>query len=399
VEDIAMKPARITCVVIALLALTAMPVLAGPKDKDPKPPPERQVRRVSFDDHAQAERFFHAFNLVLECRGKRPGLDVTLKGNVVELAGPPKLVRSAATLMGLPDQPQKDKQGKQEHKQKPEAQKKQHDLEELRAQALDAYCEHHGHHLEEALEHARERRREAEEERRVDAEREEKRDQDRRQEAQRDQAPRRQREPELVVRVFALEFADATHLVKFVDMLREGRKALWVVECDERTNSIVAKGPPHLVDEAQRLIDQLDQPGRGECHEPVMKLMPLTHANARDLAKVVSRIRDRAMPHTTVVPDSRTNTLVLAGPPDQVTRASLLIQSLDVKTKPAAKEKDEGKGKPAAEDKKGPKHKDKGKKADAQTKKGKQKGEANRPKPTPKPNPAPPTPPAPPTDV
>lgn len=162
--------------------------------------------------------------------------------------------------------------------------------------------------------------------------------------------PRRGGRPEkLEVRVFELMFADARELVKYVDMLRIGSPAPWATAFDERTNSIIVKGPPELVDQAADLTGQLDRPADREGESAlVMKLMPLSHADARQLAGVVDHVlragRRGPPPPVEVVPDRRTNTIVLAGPEHLVIRASDLIHKLDGKPRAAKKKKGEAKG-------------------------------------------------------
>ena len=149
--------------------------------------------------------------------------------------------------------------------------------------------------------------------------------------------------------MFELMFADARELVKYVDMLRIGSPAPWATAFDERTNSIIVKGPPELVDQAADLTEQLDRPADREGESAlVMKLMPLSHADARQLAGVVEHVlragRRGPPPPVEVVPDRRTNTIVLAGPEHLVMRASDLIRELDGKSRAAKKKKGEAKG-------------------------------------------------------
>ncbi len=212
-----MKSARTACLAIALLLVAAMPVSAGAKDRDTQPAVEREVRYLSFENHGAAERFFDALSLVITSRGQAPQLDVTLAGHNVQIAGPPKLMRHVAALLGTGDGPQSPKKSRRSKAKKPH-------------RDVDEAAELSRQMLTEVGEDRPERR------------------------ARRQRTRGSDHSPELEVRVFALEFADAPHLVKFVDMLREGRKALWVVECDERTNSIVVKGPPRLIAEAEQLI-------------------------------------------------------------------------------------------------------------------------------------------------
>ena len=68
-----------------------------------------------------------------------------------------------------------------------------------------------------------------------------------------------------------------------------------------------------------------------------MKLMPLSHADARRLCEVVSRVGRWSMMDVIAAADQRTNTIVLAGPKQQIREASSLIRQLDVKVAPPPK--------------------------------------------------------------
>ncbi|MHC4066366.1 MAG: secretin N-terminal domain-containing protein, partial [Planctomycetota bacterium] len=159
------------------------------------------------------------------------------------------------------------------------------------------------------------------------------------------------------------------------DMLKVGSPAPWASACDERTNSIIVKGPPELVAQAAGLIKQLDRPTdqAGESAK-VMKLMPLSHAEARELAAVIEDVlisgRRRSAAPIEIVADQRTNTIVLAGPEPLVLRASDLIAKLDRKSKAAAPQK-------KAEAKTGKGAAEKGKRPQGKGKGGKGKGKAD----------------------
>ena len=178
------------------------------------------------------------------------------------------------------------------------------------------------------------------------------------------------------VRVFELMFADARVMARYVEMLGAGPGVPWVTAFDERTNSIIAKGPPELIAEAAGLIEQLDRPSdREEQAVRVIKLVPLSRADAQELAKVVKHVLDVGRrgsgPSFEAVADRRSNTIVLAGPEQLIMRAADLIQSLDAKTKaaPSARKKGKDKGKQA-------KGQGKAKGKDKSAGKGKGKGEA-----------------------
>jgi len=168
--------------------------------------------------------------------------------------------------------------------------------------------------------------------------------------APRPDQPRARRElpwDELAVRVFELSYADAGVVSDFVEMLKVGSRTPWATAHDERTNSIIVKGSPELIEEAAALIEQLDRPTDRVAQGPkVVKLMPLSHAEAAHLANVVAEVLDLhrrgAAPAFEIVADAHTNTIVLAGPEDQLAPAIELIRRLDTPSgdsqEPKAKE-------------------------------------------------------------
>lgn len=328
-----MKYARMTPVVVALLLITGSPALAGLKSPGEKPAAKRDVRRTQFSDRQQAERFVDALNYVLGCRKQGPGLEVTLLDDgAVEIEGPPGLMRHVVALVGWGEESQPERSTRADRP-------------------------------------GRDRRPRCDER------------------PARRETRERDRGPHLEVRVFDLTHAHAKSLVKLVDMLRVGSPDPWVADRDDRTNTIIVKGTPEMVAAAESLIDQLDRPAAVAESEAVTRLVPLTHAEARNLAEVVSRVSHRTFREVEVVPDLWTNTLVLAGPKGQVGQAASLIKSLDVspdaaktakKPKPDAGKRDK-KPKPDA-DKAKAKKKPKAKATPGQAGKPKPKPEAKPPK-------------------
>jgi len=138
---------------------------------------------------------------------------------------------------------------------------------------------------------------------------------------------------ELAVRVFGLSHADAGVVSDYVEMLKVGSRTPWATAHDERTNSIIVKGSPALIDQAAALIQQLDRPADPADQGPqVIKLMPLSHAEATQLANVVADVLDtgrRRAGDLRIVAESQTNTIVLAGPEEQLAPVIELVRSLD----------------------------------------------------------------------
>ena len=185
---------------------------------------------------------------------------------------------------------------------------------------------------------------------------------------ERERAERRERDPGLEMAVFDLSHANAKSLLKLVNLLHVGNPHPWAADYDHRTNTIIVRGTPDTVEMAEELIAWLDRPSAETKPEPIVvtKLMPLSHAEARSLAEVVSRVFRRTFRDLEVVPDLWTNTLVLAGPKQQVAEAASLIRNLDASPgaakakpgpKPAPKAKEKKKPKPDGAPAKGQEHK------------------------------------------
>ncbi len=293
--------------VVGLLAIAILAAVGPAVAAQAPSPVEREIRHLTFDDAAAAERFFDALNVVLNTRGQPGAIQVRWDGSSVEISGPPDPMCHLAALLG--GQPQPEPQVALVPPKAPKPDSDRPERPQVRHETPPAG---------------------------------EAPPADRQRDRQRDRRPslRQEPAPELAVCVFALQHAEAFALEEFVDMLRVGTEAPWVVECDERTNSIVVKGPTFLIEEAEQLIRQLDQPARFVGGEPVMQLVPLSHADARALAEVVSRAGCRSMSDLVAVPDVRTNTIVLAGPKAQLREAASLIEKLDAapRPEPAAKQ-------------------------------------------------------------
>ena len=275
-----MKIVRTICVVLGLLAVTGSPALADRECYGEEGPPETTVLRISFEDLAKAERLTDALNGLLDIRGDRRDLNVVLRDDVIEVTGSADLVDAVVALVNPWEHFDFDAPHRRMERQERRAERQQE------RQARDEH-----------------------------------------------RANRQEREPELEVRVFELSFAHAPALIRFVDMLRVGSNLPWAVDCDPRTNTIITKGSPEMVNEAAELISRLDRPAYDDGNNEVMKLMPLSHGEAEVLAKVVSRAGRRSFGDVIVVPDVGTNTIVLAGPQGQVQEASLLIKKLDTDPK------------------------------------------------------------------
>ncbi len=330
-----MNLTRRISVTVILLAVAGVPAWAAETAPTDEARQERAVHAISLGDPDQAERLFDALNLILECRGDRPQVDLTLAGDAVLISGKPQLVRHLTALLGADENQRQRRQGRQRRVQKDSGAALAEMIEDFAALEEELGRPDGREKSERRGRRGVGRTREGQERRDGGAAREERSE---RRRGQR-RGERTDRGSELEVRVFEPTFAEAREMIQFVDMLRVGSPAPWAAACDPRTNSIIVKGPPRLVDEAAELIEQLDRPGREREVVQVMKLMPLSHGEAVLMADVINRIGRNSFDDVTVVPDIATNTIVLAGPEHQVLGAASLIAELDAKPKPSKREK------------------------------------------------------------
>jgi general secretion pathway protein D len=136
---------------------------------------------------------------------------------------------------------------------------------------------------------------------------------------------------QITTRVVSLAHADAADLVPVLQPLvsKDG-----VLTAHPSTNRLVIVDTAGNVDRLSGLAHELDRPGTAEGAET----LALRNAPAEEIAK---RLRDSlaADPDTAtlrVVAEPRTNSLVIAGVPDQIARARAVAQRLDVTPLPGS---------------------------------------------------------------
>ena len=142
-------------------------------------------------------------------------------------------------------------------------------------------------------------------------------------------------DPELAVRVFEIRHALARDLVKMIDALHRTNRSPWVAIADVSSNSLVLKGWPNELDEAAEVIAKLDRPRKqkGQVIAPVAEIVPLAHANANELRDVILAVASATRGDVDImriVPDQRTNSLILVGARSQIHEARRLITIFDV---------------------------------------------------------------------
>jgi general secretion pathway protein D len=132
-----------------------------------------------------------------------------------------------------------------------------------------------------------------------------------------------------------------------------------VVTADVPTNTLIVFGPPQVIQTFDRLVAELDVPGR--IQPSTFKVYRLQHASAEDLAKVLGEVREGAevagqepaqtqsrtqsartpaagrtgttprLPELNITADKATNSLIVFGTPDQITTMDAIVQQLDIR--------------------------------------------------------------------
>ena len=146
------------------------------------------------------------------------------------------------------------------------------------------------------------------------------------------------------VRIFRLKHANAREIEQIVGTLFTGDRGPRVVR-QERTNAVVVTGTGAEMALMATLLEQLDVPGQPSdepaAQKRVMKVYALKHARAVDLAHMMAipfgaGRGGRGMFGGTgtgilqITPDSRTNTIVVAGAEDDIKKMEELLVKLDV---------------------------------------------------------------------
>jgi len=137
---------------------------------------------------------------------------------------------------------------------------------------------------------------------------------------------------QLVTRVYPLKYETASQLLPVLRPIVSPNNPIAVYAPN---NTLVITDYADNLRRIDRIIDAIDRPGGGE---PV--LLPLRYAAATDIAAMVNRVyadgaaaQADARGRTTVVPDSRTNSLIVrADNPARLQRIQEMVQHLDSPT-------------------------------------------------------------------
>lgn len=154
--------------------------------------------------------------------------------------------------------------------------------------------------------------------------------------------------PENAVRIYALDHASAARVASiaanlFEQQARSGAirdEDRLVVETDDRTNSLIVTTSPKSFAVLENLLALLDAEGDGIMQD--IRMVPLTNASATLTARTVQELMDaradriRAtspqqaeLERVSVIPDTRTNSLLVSAAPDTFTVVEEVARSLD----------------------------------------------------------------------
>lgn len=156
---------------------------------------------------------------------------------------------------------------------------------------------------------------------------------------------------QLITRIIQLKYIQAESVKKSLEKFVS--KKAGDVESYENTNSIIISGYGSSVERISRIIEELDRPG----FEERLEVIPIRHAKSKDIAELIEKIikdgeddksanrfaRSRfnksdggKMENLKLVaPDERTNSIIVVGNKQGITRINELVKQLDYPLDPA----------------------------------------------------------------
>lgn len=140
-------------------------------------------------------------------------------------------------------------------------------------------------------------------------------------------------------RVVQLDQGEAREVARaltnlFFEQVGRGEPQRVRIESDRQSNSLMIAAPPDDWPTIQKLLTELNQGGAG-ADGPAVRLFTLESADAQQLARVLIESLSRRdewgrVRHTlSVVPDSRTNTLVVSADAEYMAEVERLVEQLD----------------------------------------------------------------------
>ena len=154
---------------------------------------------------------------------------------------------------------------------------------------------------------------------------------------------------QLITRIIRLKYIDADDVSKTFDKVIKSKSGQVIAY--EKTNSLIVTDLGSSVDRISRVLEELDKPG----FEEQLKLIPIKHAKAKDMADLIDKIinKDQDKKKSTfrpasrfgqaektealslVTPDERTNSIIVVGNSQGIQRIQKLVAQLDYPLDPS----------------------------------------------------------------
>lgn len=154
---------------------------------------------------------------------------------------------------------------------------------------------------------------------------------------------------QLITRIIRLKYIDADDVSKTFDKVIKSKSGQVIPY--EKTNSLIVTDLGSSVDRISRVLEELDKPG----FEEQLKLIPIKHAKAKDMAELIDKIinKDQDKKKNTfrpasrfgqaektealslVTPDERTNSIIVVGNSQGIQRIQKLVAQLDYPLDPS----------------------------------------------------------------
>lgn len=154
---------------------------------------------------------------------------------------------------------------------------------------------------------------------------------------------------QLITRIIRLKYIDADDVAKTFDKVIKSKSGQVIPY--EKTNSLIVTDLGSSVDRISRVLEELDKPG----FEEQLKLIPIKHAKAKDMAELIDKIinKDQDKKKNTfrpasrfgqaektealslVTPDERTNSIIVVGNSQGIQRIQKLVSQLDYPLDPS----------------------------------------------------------------
>ncbi len=131
----------------------------------------------------------------------------------------------------------------------------------------------------------------------------------------------------MVTRLVRLEYVPVNQLIAILRPLVPSKSYL---AAQVESNMLIISDRAGNVERLMKIIEQIDQPSTGE-----IQIIKLEHADARDVVQVVEGLTDKSRARggnrqeIRLISDSRTNSVLLSGPDDEILRLKTMVSYLD----------------------------------------------------------------------